>query len=87
MTQTVGHDTVSNQNERIIDASVIGRFLQKTYITSLFVLFIQAVFVKQKFNLHYFAMGQANIRVCVGVGGGGVGVTGNSFRKIYERLY
>ena len=49
--------------------SVIGRFLPETNITSLFVMFIQAVFVKLNFNLHYFAMGLANIR----------GVTRNSF--------
>ena len=71
------HNTHSNQNERILDAYVIGGYLPKTYITSLFVLFIKAVFVKLKINLHFFAMGQANIR----------GVIRNSFRKIYKHLY
>ena len=48
--------------------SVIGRFLPKTHITSLFVLLIQEFFVKLKFNYNYFAMGQAIMR---GGGGGG----------------
>ena len=52
--------------------SDIGRFLLKTKITSMFILFIHAVFVKLKFYLYYFAMGQSNIR----------GVTHNSLRKI-----
>ena len=49
------------------------------HIMSLFVLFIQALyFVKLKYNLHYFAKGQVNIR----------GVTLNWFRKkLYEHLY
>ena len=71
------HDTASNKNERIIVASVIGRFLPKTYTTSLFLLFIQAVFVKLKLNFHYFGMGQANIR----------GVIRKTLRNIYEHLY
>ena len=66
------HGTALTQYKRIHDASVFGRFLPKTFTASLFVLFIQAFFVKQKLNLHYFAMGQANIR----------GVTRNSFRNI-----
>ena len=82
MTQTGGtylnrRGTASNQNDRIIDASFFGRFPPKTNITSLFVLFIQSVFVKLKFNLHSFAKGQANIRG----GGGGGGVYLNSIRK------
>ena len=82
MTKTVGHTKnkhgiASNQYERIYDASVIGRFLPKINTTSLFVLCIQAVFVKLKLNPHFFAIGQANIR----------GITRNSLRNIYERLY
>ena len=71
MTQTGGLDTASNQNQRMFDAYIIGRFLPNTYIsTSLFVSFIQAVFVKLMINLQYFAKGQANVCVCVGGGGG-----------------
>ena len=79
------HGTASNQNERIIDAPVIGRFLPKTNITSKFVLLIHAVFVKLNVYLHYVAMGQPKIR------GDGAAknkrVTLNSHRKIYEHLY
>ena len=73
------HVTATKQNQRFFIFSVIGRFLPKTHITSLFVLFIQAFFVKLKFKHHYFAMGQAIFR--------GGGVTLNSFRKINEYLY
>ena len=74
------HGTASNQNDRIIDASFFGRFPPKTNITSLFVLFIQSVFVKLKFNLHCFAKGQANI-------GGGGGILIQLGNNIYEDLY
>ena len=79
MTYLNKHGTASNPTERIIDASVIGRFLLNTKIMSLFVLFIQVVFVELKFNLHYFAMGQAN--TCIR------GIARNSLGKIYEHLY
>ena len=71
------HVTATKQKQRLFIFTVIGRFLPKTHITSLFVLFIQTMFVKLKFNNHYFAMGQAILR----------GITRNSFRKINEYLY
>ena len=37
-------------------------FLPKTYIKSLIVLYLEALFVELKFNLQYIAKGQASIR-------------------------
>ena len=84
MTQTEGHTKTSitrlqiKKNENILDSSVISVNLSKTCITSLFDLFIHKLFVKLKFNLHYFSRGQANIR----------GVGRSLFLKtIYEQQY
>ena len=56
----------------ILDASVIGGFLSKTYITSLFDLYLHKLFVKLKFNHHFFVKGQAYIYF---------------LKAIYEQLY
>ena len=50
------HDTASNQNQWIITASVICRFLQNTYMVSLFVPSMQAFFVKLKLNIGQVGM-------------------------------
>ena len=63
MTHTEGHtkqkkhDTASNEYQRLFDSYVIGN---SHHVSVCFVY--TSIFVKLKFNLHYFAKGQENIR-------------------------